>query len=215
MSVAEMEAPRTVRELQMIFKNGYEKKVTSENRISECNKGFRKIKDNSKSSVNHVQALQSTALRDQINDIEGVAQRPQTLDDPKLIELKESLNTLFYQYDDLELSSLKVSNLESLPKYPKNILLNDEQFLSLSKEDDQVVEYFKETAGPLKSAHRQRVILGEEIEKETLRVVRKRRFIRNSFIMLIVSVGGGLFALRESNPQMFEHYLNLVKGLLN
>lgn len=215
MSVAEMEAPRTVRELQMIFKNGYEKKVTSENCISECNQGIRRIKENSKSSVDHVQALQSNALRDQINNIGGVAQRPKNLDDPKLIELKEALNTLFYQYDNLELSSLKISNIESLPKYPKNILLNDEQFSSLSKEDDQVSEHFKETAEPLKAAHRQRVILGEEIEKETLRVVRKRRFIRNLFITLIVCVGGGLFALQESNPQMFEHYLNLVKGLLN
>lgn len=215
MSVAEMEAPRTVRELQMIFKNGYEKKVTSENRISECNKGFSRLKDNSKSSLNHVQALQSATLRDQINDIGGEAQRPKTLDDPKLLELKELLNTLFYQYDNLELNSIRVSNLESLPKYPQNILLNDEQFSSLSKEDDQVSEYFKETAEPLKAAHRQRVILGEKIEKETLRVVRKRRFIRNLFITLVVCVGGGLFALRESNPQMFEHYLNLVKGLLN
>ncbi|KDM89863.1 hypothetical protein [Photobacterium galatheae] len=215
MSVAEIEDQRTIRELQTIFKHGYDKKVNAEKCISECNQGFQTLKSNSQSALNYAQTFQSSQLSQQIDSMKSSGQTPKTLDDPKLIELKQSLNAFFEQCDKMKPQAFKVSKLDSISEHPKGVLLKDEQFSLLTKEDERIAKQFEDIAEPVKNAHQQRAILGEQIETERQRVSKNRRSIRNIIIVLLLCTGGSLFALKAKDPQLFEHYVNLVKDMIN
>ncbi|GAB2662511.1 hypothetical protein [Vibrio panuliri] len=215
MSVAEIEDQRTVRELQAIFKKEYDKKVNSEKRISECDQGFQNLRTHSQSALNYAQKFKSSKLNEQINSIKSSGQHPQSLDDPKLIELKQSLNSLFEHCDTINPRGFTVSSLEKIADHPKSVLLKDEQFAQLTKDEQRVAQQFEEVAEPIKNAHLQRVVLGQQIETEKQRVLKKRRFVRNSIIVLLLAAGGFAMALKENDPQLFEQYLNIVKGMIN
>lgn len=215
MSVAELEESRSVRELQSIFKNGYNKKVNSEKSILECNQSFQKLQQSSQSASKYAQSFQCSQLNQQMSSIRNSDPLPKSLDDQMLIELKQSLNSLFTLCDSMKPNTLKALNVDIQSEYARNLLFNDEQFIFFTKEDERVAKLFEEAAEPIKAAQLQRVSLGEDIEKEKQRVTQSRKRIRNTIIALLLGAGGFLFALKENDPQLFEHYLNLVKGIVN
>ncbi|OLQ85143.1 hypothetical protein BIY21_19325 [Vibrio ponticus] len=215
MSVAELKEHRTVRELHDIFKKEYDKKVNSEKRISECNHSFQNLQHSSQSALNYAGKFKSPSLNDQLSSIKNAGQIPQVLDDPKLIELKQSLHSLFERCDNINPKAFTISSMDKISAYPKSVLLNDEQFNQLSQDEQRVAKQFEEVTKPIKDAHLQRAVLGQQIETERQRVLKKRRFMRNSIIAVILCAGGFAFALKENDPQLFQHYVNLVKNMIN
>ncbi|MCG3865649.1 MULTISPECIES: hypothetical protein [unclassified Photobacterium] len=207
MPVAEREDQRTIRELQMMFKEGYEHKAKSEKQISECEQSIRTFRANSQSALKYAAKFKQPKVVEKINAIKSSGQSPQTLDDPMLVELKQSLVPLFEQCDQVNTQAFSFFKSKQLSNYQNRVLTRNDDFKSLSEDDERISEAFSKAANPIKEAHLERVKLAQEIENETNRVLKKRRTIRYTILTIVIGCGGLFFALKENNPQLLEQYM--------
>lgn len=215
MPVAEREEQRTIRELQMMFKEGYDDKVNAENRIYECDKSIKTIKSNNFSALSYASKFTSPDVTKKINLIEESAQQPQTLDDPMLIDLKQSLIPLFEQCDQVNIHNFTAFKPDQISYHPKKTLLNNSTFKLLSEKEKRISNDFIKASHSIKETHLERAILAQEIESEKERILNRRYIIGCVSIITFIVSSYFILLLIDKNPQLIKDIMKSLISVVN
>ena len=204
-----------------IFNDNIRLKENSDRYASECSEAINAIQNSTDAAFKYTESFKLPKISEQLKHLEIDPKEVVTLSNPKVIELRDSLDRFAGRFKQSDSDEFIGSKLNNISEYSKRLLLDNAKVKELVQDDKKVSREHQSISALFNSTHNKRKELKDEIDNRIQDIIKRKRFlcgIRNFIIIIaliaVTAVGGFFLHLKDSNPHQYKKDVQIITNMM-